>query len=54
MGAAAAGDDPEFCASAWAATTPNSVAAIVRAKIRLLMNRLPALARADECVSIAR
>jgi hypothetical protein len=47
-GAAAAGADSEFCASAGAATTPNSVAAIVRAKIRLLMKLLPALTRADE------
>src|SRR5271154_3180018 len=46
MGAAAAGDDSEFCASAGAATTPNSAAAIVTAKIRLLMNLLPALSRA--------
>jgi hypothetical protein len=47
MGATAAGAGSEFCASAGAATTPNSVAATARAKIRLLMNRLPAIARAD-------
>jgi hypothetical protein len=45
---APAGEDPEFCASAGAATTPNSAAATVTAEIRLLMNLLPALARADE------
>ena len=39
MGAAAAGADFEFCASAGAATTANSAAAIVTA-IRLLMNLL--------------
>jgi hypothetical protein len=48
MGAAAAADDSEFCANACAATTLNSVAAIVRAKIGLLMNLLPAIARAGE------
>jgi hypothetical protein len=37
MDAAAAGAEPELWASASAATTPNSVAAIMRAKIRLLM-----------------
>src|SRR5271157_4401546 len=47
MGAAVAGADSEFCASTGEATTLNS-AAIVTAKIRLLMNLLPALARADE------
>jgi len=47
IGAAAADGDSEFCAIAGAATTPNSVAAIVRPKIRLLM-LLPARARADE------
>jgi hypothetical protein len=47
MGAAGAGADSEFCASAGAATTPNSAAAIVMAKIRLLMNLLSAIARAD-------
>jgi hypothetical protein len=47
MGAAAAGVDSEFCATAGAATAPKSVAAAVRAKIRLFMNLLPALARAD-------
>src|SRR5271170_8068336 len=48
MGGVAAGAESEFCASAGAATTPNSAAAIVTAKTRLLMNLLPALARADE------
>jgi hypothetical protein len=48
MGAAAAGADSEFYATAGAATMPNSAAAIATAKIRLLMNLLPALARADE------
>jgi hypothetical protein len=45
-GATAAGADSEFCASDGAATTPNSVAAIATVKIRLLINFLPALARA--------
>jgi hypothetical protein len=45
MGAAAGG--AEFCATAGAATTPNSAAAIVTAKIRLLTNLLLALAKAD-------
>jgi len=55
MGAAAAGFDSEFYASAGAATTPNSAAAIVTPKIRLVMKLLPAIARADElaCVSMA-
>ena len=49
MGAAGAGHDSELCASAGTATTPNSAAAIVTAKmIRLLTNLLPAFARADE------
>src|SRR5271170_2913746 len=48
IGAAAAGADSD-CARAGAATSPDSAAAIVTAKmIRLLMNLLPALARADE------
>src|SRR5271155_532243 len=43
IGAAAAGADSD-CARAGAATSPNSAAAIVTAKmIRLLMNLLPAL-----------
>src|ERR1700678_3491256 len=42
IGAAAAGADSEFCASAGAATTPNTAAAIVMAEMmRLLMNLLP-------------
>jgi hypothetical protein len=49
MGAAATEADSKFCASAGAATTANSTAAIVTAKmIRLLTNLLPAFARADE------
>jgi hypothetical protein len=48
MGAATAGADSEFCATAGAATTPISAAAIKTAKIRLRMNLLPALARADK------
>jgi hypothetical protein len=42
-----AGADAEFCASPGAVTTPNSVAAIVTAKmIRLFMRSAPS--RADE------
>jgi hypothetical protein len=50
MGAAAAGADSEFCASAGTATTPNSAAAIVTAKIRLLMNLLHAWREPMSCV----
>jgi hypothetical protein len=52
MGAAAAGADSEFCASAAGATTPNSAAAIVTA-IRLLMNLILHLARADDELSVS-